>query len=480
MSTLKVVYIAAEMSPYAKTGGLADVAGALPKALKDKGVETISITPKYKLITADFEYVTDFPVNIGNSSKTSIIRKDKLSDPYVYFIDNYELFDKPGIYGHFNDGERYAFFCLAVLEFLKKIDFKPDVIHLNDWHTGPIAMLLKEKYSQDEFYKTTAAVFSIHNIRYQGLFEKSMLDIFGVDEKIFTPESVEYYNRFNFLKAGISYSDRINTVSMTYAEEILTPDFGEGLDGHLLHRKEKLSGIVNGIDIDDFDPESVQDMYYKYSKDEPANKIKNKHKMLLRLGLKKTNDPVFGIISRLVDQKGLDLILDTFSRSLSKGANISLIVLGTGDPYLEKGFKNLAKKYPEKVSANIEFNLKKAKHIYAGSDFFLMPSKFEPCGLGQLISMRYGTIPIVRETGGLKDTVIDFEKDNKKGNGFTFSRSTNEALQEAINRATSYYFKNTIWKRIVFNAMSKDSSWDKAASEYIKLYERTLKEKNVK
>lgn len=480
MSDLKLVYIAAEMNPYAKTGGLADVAGALPKALKAKSVETISIMPKYKMIDADFEYVTDFPVYIGNKSKTCIVRKDIRSDPCVYFIDNYELFDKPGIYGHTNDGERYAFFCLSVLEFLKKIEFRPDMIHLNDWHTGPIAMLLKEKYSQDEFYRSTGVVFSIHNIRYQGLFDKNMIDIFGVSEKVFTPEGAEFYGRFNFLKAGISYSDHITTVSRTYAEEILTPEFGEGMDGHLRNRKERLSGIVNGIDIEDFDPESPEDMYFTYSKEEPANKIKNKHKMLFELDLKKTNDPLFGIVSRLADQKGLHLVLDTFSQLLSEGENVSLVLLGTGDPYFEEGFKELAKKYPEKVSANIEFDLNKAKHIYAGSDFFLMPSKFEPCGLGQLISMRYGTIPIVRETGGLKDTVMDFDRDKKNGNGFVFSELSNEAFMETIKRAMDYYIKNSIWKRIVYSAMSRDSSWDKAASEYIKLYERVLSGKNVK
>ena len=475
MTKIKAVYLSAEMNPYAKTGGLADVAGALPKALMKKGVDIISVMPKYGITDFKLDYVCDFAVKIGTMTKTCIVRKDVASSSPVYFIDSYDYFDRKGIYGFYDDGMRFAFFCLATLAFLKKIEFIPDIIHLNDWHTGPVAMMLKKILSTDVVFSKTRSLFSIHNLRYQGLFGKDMLDVFGVGEDVFTPEGVEYYGSFNFIKAGIAYSDHISTVSRTYAKEILTEQYGEGLDGLLKARRRVLTGIVNGIDTEDFDPMSKKDMFHPYSNLTVAEKRKNKKALLQKLGLKDTNRPVFSIVSRLGDQKGLTLVLDGFTRLLSGNVDASLVVLGTGDKYYENGFLKLKESFPRNVSMNAAFDLSLAKHIYSGSDIFLMPSNFEPCGLGQLIAMRYGTIPLVRKTGGLADTVFDADEDKLKGNGFCFEESLAKVFVDTAMRAVRAYDDKERWDALVQKAMLTDNSWDHAAVDYIKLYERIMK-----
>lgn len=475
MKKIKAVYLSAEMHPYAKTGGLADVAGALPKALLNKGIDIISVMPRYGIIEKKLEYVCDFPVKIRDMTKTCIVRKDGEAKAPVYFIDSYDYFDRKGIYGFHDDGMRFAFFCLAAAAFMKHIGAIPDIMHLNDWHTGPLAMLLKRTLLADTGFTKTRSLFSIHNLRYQGLFGKDMLDVFGVGDDVFTPDGAEYFDSFNFIKAGIAFCDHISTVSRTYAKEILTDEYGEGLNGILKQRHRSLTGIVNGIDTEDFDPMSKTDMYHPYSHQTFADKKKNKKVLLDKLGLTDTKRPVFSIVSRLDDQKGLKFVLDGFDELLSAGTGVILVVLGTGDKYFENGFYRLREKFPQNVSMNAVFDLSLAKHIYSGSDIFLMPSKFEPCGLGQLIAMRYGTIPLVRKTGGLADTVFDADDNRLEGNGFCFEGSLTEEFTKTVTRAIMAYDDTKRWDELIKKVMKTDNSWDHAASEYIKLYERILK-----
>jgi starch synthase len=470
---LKIMFVSAEVAPYAKTGGLADVAGSLPKKLMEMGHDIRVVLPGYKIINADQSYVKDFPVDVGGIWRTCIAKQINGADCITYTLNNYHYFCRDYIYCYDDDGIRFLFFCKAALELIKAIDFKPDILHLNDWHVGPCALLLKEQYKKrDNYYKDIKTLFTIHNLEYQGHFGKEMLEILGLPEELFTPKGVEFYGMFNFLKAGLVYSDKISTVSKTYAEEILTPQYGEGLEGALSARRKDLYGIVNGISYEVFNPEKDPYIYHQYSKNNLNGKVKNKKALQAEMGLPQRDVPLTVVVHRLVPQKGLDLVADTFDEMME--LDTQFILLGLGDPYLEDAFLRYMKKYPDRVSVRIEFNERLSHRIYAGGDIFLMPSAFEPCGLGQMISLRYGTIPIVRQTGGLKDTIVDINE-SVEGNGFCFTEKTPDAFFAAFKRAVDTYRNEPgTWLELVKRGMSSDFSWERSAREYLSVYNELL------
>ena len=477
---LKILFVASEVVPFAKVGGLADVAGSLPKALaigtEEQGNDVRVVLPHYKHIEGP-EYLLDFPVLLAGKLRTCILRKGKLDAHHkgkaetipVYFTANYNYFHRDGIYAFEDDAERFAFFCFAVLEMLPRLGWQPDVIHCNDWQTGPIPLLLKTQYMSNPFYQKIATVFTIHNLQYQGNFPPETLELFNLDEDYFVPELLEFYGTFSFMKAGILYADAINTVSKTYAKEIQTPALGERMDGILRMRSKDVHGIINGINYHEFDPATDPRIHRNYDVDNIDDKKENKFALQKEMDLPFKDVPVLGVVSRLVSQKGFDLI-DEIADELMH-LDIQLVVLGTGDPYYQKVFEKLRQLYPKKVGVRIGFNAVLAQRIYAGADMFLMPSKFEPCGLGQLIAMRYGTVPIVRATGGLADTVTEFNPTTGSGNGFVFYEYNARELYAAIARALKLYRDNPdAWQRLVRKAMSMDFSWARSAVEYLQLY----------
>lgn len=472
---MKILLVASEVAPFAKTGGLADVAGALPKVLKLMGHDIRIVLPRYQVIEADWEVVTDFGVNMPGHRATAVIKLTYLPVTSeegtilripVYMVENYHYFDRPNIYMHHDEAERYAFFCKAVLEMLPRINWQPDVLHCNDWQSGPIPYLLKRQYQQQEFYRGMGTLFTIHNVFYQGHWSADQVPVLGVGYEDFNPEGLEFYGGLNFMKIGIVYADLINTVSRRYVQEIQTPEFGERMEGLLIKRANDLYGIVNGIDYDEFNPATDSRIYVNYDADNIDKKLENRRLLQQELGLPASNGPVIGLISRLVDQKGLDLLEPLMEQLVQTDAQ--LVIQGLGDPHYEQLFRDWQKSYPHKISANICFDVTLAQRIYAGSDMFLMPSRFEPCGLGQLIALRFGTIPIVRSTGGLADTVLDYAGEN--GNGFVFAEYTPDQLMETINRAITLFHQPKKWQDLVERAMLWDSSWYKSALEYEQLY----------
>ncbi len=482
--SLKILFVSVEVAPFAKTGGLADVAGSLPKSLVSMGHDVRLAMPRFQQIDTEMKYVADFPVLLNNRKETCIVREGEIAFKHdnqdksvpVYFLDNYHLYDREGIYCYFDDADRFAFLCKAALEMLPKIGFQPDIIHCNDWHTGPLCMLLNEKYKEYPFYKNMKTIFTIHNLEYQGNFSKDVLWLFNVGEEVFIPEKVEFYGMFSFMKAGLVYSDIINTVSETYVKEIQTPQYGEKLEGLLKERSEDLYGIVNGIDYDVFNPKEDPRIVKNYDVNSIELKQENKFALQKEMGLPVKDVPMIGLISRLSGQKGLDLIMDEIDEIMKN--DIQFVLLGAGDEYYETGFKKIREKYPKKMGVFTGFNAPLAQRIYAASDLFLMPSRFEPCGLGQLFSLRYGTIPIVRSTGGLAETVFDVEKDSKNGNGFTYTEFSSKDMLKTINRALKFYkTKPEEWKELVRRAMKIDNSWDKSAKKYMELYNKLTKKK---
>ncbi len=474
---LKILFVAAEVVPFAKTGGLADVAGSLPQALALMGHDVRVVMPKYRSIKGEFVNLTDFPVAVGERRETAVLRRGAINasggetilEVPVYFIDNYHYFDRDSLYGYYDEAERFAFFSKAVLEMLPRVDFQPDVIHCNDWQTGPISLLLKEQYQANPFYSKMVSVYTIHNLQYQGNFESSALKLLGVGDEYFQPERIEFYNLVSFTKCGLVYADVINTVSRTYAQEIQTAEYGERLDGLLRKRSRDLFGIINGIHHSEYDPGNDIYICSKFGPENLEGKRPNKQALQQEMGLPERDVPVIGLISRLVDQKGLDLIAAVMDQLLNK--DIQFIVLGSGDRYYEQMFQEARRRYPEKVGVFIGFNAPMAQRIYAGCDLFLMPSRFEPCGLGQLIALRYGTIPIVRSTGGLADTIQEFDPITLAGNGFTFKEYNPKAMLEAIERAVQLCTgQPELWRGLLKKALSADYSWARSANSYVDLY----------
>jgi len=478
---IKVLYVASEAVPFIKTGGLADVAFSLPKELRKIGIDIRVVIPKYSAIPDEFisemSFMKSIEVPVGWREKYCGIQYLEHEGVPYYFIDNEYYFNREsgyGVYGYYDEAERFSFFNRSVLEIIRHIDFKPDIIHCNDWHTGMISPLLKAHYNEELEYKNIKTIFTIHNLKYQGIFSSEILgELLNLGSEYNHIEKLEFNSGVSFMKGGINYSDIITTVSESYAQEIQCEYYGEKLDGLLRKRSEKLYGIVNGIDYDIYDPEKDNYIYKNYNIESLEGKTENKLRLQELLNLPQREDvPLIGVVSRLDSMKGLDLVVHILDELLA--SDVQMVILGTGNSYFESIFRNFANRYPDKLSVNILFDNSLAHKIYAGCDMFLMPSRFEPCGLSQLIALRYGTLPIVRETGGLNDTVESYNEFTKDGNGFSFENYNAHDMLFTINRALEYYKDRTIWNEIVISAMNGDCSWKNSAQTYEGLYKKLI------
>lgn len=481
---MKILFASAEVAPFAKVGGLADVAGSLPKAIDNLKQDICVMMPAYGSIDYENYDIIDVEdsnivLELGNRQIPVSLKQGVLPDSEViiYFIDNEQYFSSinevyPKDCDHTFEQERFVVFSKAVLEFAKLIDFKPEVIHCNDWHTASIPVFLKTQYKNDSFYKQTSTIFSIHNLAYQGRTHYGILKFANLTTyDVFNIDGLEFNGGVNWMKGAICYSDLVNTVSDTYVKEIQTPEYGEELEGLLKHVDNKLSGVLNGIDYSVWNPETDKKLAKTYSIRNLKGKDKCKKVLQKEYALPVNSEvPLIGLVSRLVDQKGLDLIAGIADEL--KKMNLQFVVLGSGDERYENLFKELSEN-TENIKAAIGYNAQLAERIYAGCDMFLMPSRFEPCGLGQLISLKYGTIPIVRKTGGLADTVLDYDcqaSGDEQPNGFVFEDYDAQELLKTIERATYIYKDVEEWDNLVKSAMSYDYSWNNSAVKYLELY----------
>ncbi len=477
----KILFVASEVVPFLKTGGLADVAGSLPKYFNKKEYDVRVILPKYQTIPEEFKnqmaYCSHFYMDLAWRKQYVGILKLEYNGVTFYFVDNEYYFSGSKPYGRIHeDIERFAFFSKAALSALPLIGFRPDIIHCHDWQTGLIPVYLKDSFQENEFYHGIKSIMTIHNLKFQGIWDmKTIKDITGLNEYYFTPDKLEAYGDANYLKGGIVFADYVTTVSETYAQEIKMPFYGEGLDGLINARSNSLYGIVNGLDYDEYNPETDSYIHKNYSKETfRKEKIKNKRALQQELGLAADDKKfVIGIVSRLTDQKGFDLI-DYMMEEICK-EDTQLIVLGCGEEKYENLFRHYAWKYSDRVSANIFYANDMSHKIYAGCDAFLMPSLFEPCGLSQLMSLRYGTVPIVRETGGLKDTVEPYNDYEGTGTGFSFCNYNAHEMLNTIQYAKTIFFKKKReWNKIIDRGMEQDFSWNNSARKYEELYDRLL------
>lgn len=488
---LNILFVSSEVEPFAKTGGLADVSGTLPQVIKDQGHEIRIIMPRYGSISErkfklhDVIRLKDIEVPIGKEKKNANVNSSFIanvkSKVQVYFLANKELYERAGIYvspdskkDYVDNDVRFIFFCRGVLETLKRLGWQPDIIHCNDWQTGLIPAYIKTMYNHDPFFKNVKTVFTIHNLAYQGTFPAASFAKTGLPEAEFGKEGVEFYGKLNFMKAGLVYADVITTVSEKYAEEICsTEEFGCGLEGVLQKRKSHLHGIINGIDYSIWNPETDELIVKRYDLRTLEGKQENKKELLAKFGLAyKENVPLVGIISRLVDQKGLDLIKEIADDFMK--LDVQFVMLAAGEKRYQDYFESLHKKYAAKMGLFIGYNDELAHLIEAGCDMYLMPSRYEPCGLNQLYSLKYGTVPIVRATGGLDDTIHDVESGN--GNGFKFKKYDAKELFKTIQRALKMYHDAAAWKKIMKNGMQQDFSWESSAKKYTNLYRNLVKQ----
>ncbi|MDR0267596.1 glycogen synthase GlgA [Paenibacillus sp.] len=477
---MKVLFAAAEAVPFIKTGGLADVIGALPRALQSSGAQIRVVLPNYRGIPDHFrrqmEHVGELYVPVGWRNQYCGIEKLVHEQVIYYFVDNEYYFGRDSVYGYTDDGERFAFLNRAVPQLLKTVDFQPDVIHCHDWHTGLIPVLLHAHYRHDPFYRDIRTVLTIHNLLYQGIFPYEVLgELLELDDRYFTMDGLEFYGEINYMKGGIIYSDHVTTVSPTYAREIQTDHFGYGLNGVLRSLGPKLSGIVNGIDMNSYNPATDQHIAIQY-RSSIAKKRKNKMHLQEELHLPVSCDvPMIAMVTRMVDSKGLDLVLRVLDEMLTFD-DMQFVILGTGDGKYEHWFMEAEQRHPQKMSARITFSEALSRKIYASSDIFLMPSNFEPCGISQLLALRYGSIPVVRETGGLNDTVHAYNEFTGEGNGFSFTNMNAHDMMHTIRRAISFYRQPEHWNKIVKNAIDGDYSWNISASKYMDIYHRIADE----
>ncbi len=490
--SINILFVSSEVDPFAKTGGLADVSSTLPKAIKELGHEIRIMMPRYRFISErkfrlhDIIRLKDIPVPVGSVAhaanvKSSFItnQKEKIQ---VYFLDNETYFGRDGLYqspkgkeDYKDNDERFIFFCRGVLETLKRLGWQPDIIHCNDWQTGLIPAYLKTIYADDPFFKSVKTVFTIHNMAYQGGFSGDSFQKSGLPIETFRSDGVEAYGKFNFLKTALYYADVITTVSEKYADEICSSsELGVGLNGLLTHRRKDLHGILNGIDYTLWNPATDEFIYRKYDVKSLEAKVDNKRALVTRFNLpNKETTPLLGAITRLVDQKGFELVLDILDDIMKM--EIQFVLLGSGDKHLEKKFDAAQKKYADRMGVSFGLDEELAHLIEAGSDLFLMPSKYEPCGLNQMYSMRYGTVPVVRATGGLDDTVEDCSV-NGKGTGFKFVKYDSRELLKTIQRAVkTYQLQPDDWKKLMRNGMMKDFSWEHSAKKYVNLYKELLR-----
>lgn len=475
---MNVVFASAEAAPFVKTGGLGDVAGSLPAALQKAGANVIVMVPLYGTISDEYknkmEHVAEFYVSLGWRNEYCGLERLVHNDVTYLFVDNKRYFDRDYPYGFFDDGERFAFFSKAITESLQYLPdgFRPDILHCNDWHTALAPVFLREFYQGMPLYENVSTIFSIHNIAFQGQFSAKVLeDICGLAHIPAAAFQLTCgHDAVNFMQGALNYSDAITTVSPTYAGEIQTPAYGEHLDGVLRRRREALQGIVNGIDTDHFNPETDPAIAQNFSVSDRSGKAICKAKLQEELGLTVRDDqPLMTMVTRLTRQKGMDLVTYALDRILSNGVQVA--VLGTGDYEYENALRYFASKYPGQMAARIQFDPALSQRMYAGSDMFLMPSLFEPCGLSQMIAMRYGTLPVVRETGGLKDTVIPYNYETGEGTGFSFANFNGDEMGDTVFRGARLFWDNhDAWNNVVTQAMSQDFSWTRSASKYMDLY----------
>ena len=471
---MNVVLVSSEVFPFSKTGGLADVAGALPKALVQNGLKVSVFSPLYKSIDKTHLILAN-NVDIDFDSRTinTNIYKTTIDGCDFYFVENEEYFNRDHLYGigahdYEDNALRFGFFSKATLDSLKALGIKPDVLHSNDWQSALVNVYLKLFYK--EAFPNTKTVFTIHNLGYQGVFDKYYMNNLDLPWDLFTIDGLEYYDKVNFLKGGIVFADAVTTVSKAYAQEIQTPEYGFGLDGLLRKFSYKLSGIVNGIDVDVWDPK--MDKFIDYNFNDPKHKIKNKNALQKLLDLPTKDVPVFGVVSRLAAQKGMDIFSKSIKELLESHTDAQFIILGNGEKDIEDTLAEVANNYKNKVSLNLKFDEPLAHKIYASSDFFVMPSKYEPCGLGQMIAYRYGTLPIVRTTGGLKDTVKNYSNRVKNPTGFVFEKYDPQELTKTLKKAIELFNKKDELLKIAQYVMKLDYSWKNQAKEYIKLYKK--------
>lgn len=472
--------ICSEAAPLVKTGGLGDVTSALSKELTKQEQDVVMVLPYYKVIKENkslkVKFVSEFHIQMSWRNQYVGIFTAKINGVKFYFIDNESYFKRDNIYGYDDDAERFAFFCLASLETLRNVKFKPDVIHVHDWHSAIIPCLIKERFNQDPFFKGTKSILTIHNPEFKGFLDKYFLkNYFDLSDYIYDIGNVRFEGMVSTLKAGIHYADIVTTVSPTHRDELFTYRLSQGLNYCLELRRDDFYGILNGIDVEEFNPRTDKKIAANYNE---SSFLKSKNicrkNLLETYKLPHTKGPIFAVVSRLTEQKGIDLILRNIDHIVGNGA--TLLILGSGERSFEQRFEQYRAKYPENVGIYIGYNNDLAHKIYAGSDFLLMPSAFEPCGISQMIAQAYGCLPIVRETGGLKDTVIHFDgKNTKKANGLVFKELVSERLGETINSALALYDNKEQMKKLIKNAMSLDLSWACSAKKYIELYEKVLK-----
>ena len=474
---MKILFVTSEATPYIKSGGLADVLGSLPKELVKQGVEASVVLPKYRdMKLADtLEFVTSFYIWVSWRREYCGVFKTELDGVTFYFIDNERYFGRPGLYSYDDDNERFAFFDFAVLEMLSHLNIKPDIMSLHDWQTAMIAPLYKERYGYYDFYRNIKITFTIHNIAYQGKADPRLInDLYGLGDHLYYNGNLRHDNCFNMMKSAILYSDMVTTVSPTYAKEILTDEYGEGLQSILNMKRDYLVGIINGIDYDVNNPEKDPNILHHFNVENwKTEKVKNKLALQREVGLPENEDvPLIGIVTRLTWQKGLDLILPKMEELV--GRECQVVILGAGDRKYEEALAYWGENYPEKVSCNLKYDFGLSCRIYAGCDMFLMPSLFEPCGLSQMMSLRYGTIPVVRETGGLKDSVAAYNEYEKTGTGFSFAHYSADEMMSVIDYAIKIYNDKEHWDTIVENAMNEKLDWENSANKYMEVFNKLV------
>ena len=479
---MKILIASPEVFPFVKTGGLADVTGSLPKALMKLGADVRVILPKHKGIDEQRFPMQYKNLNISCQVSQSMVEAEIAESSYdgvtTYFVDRDEYYYRDYLYStpdgdYLDNAERFIFFSKAILEAIKVTGFVPDILHCNDWETALAPVFLKTIYKDDPVLKGISTVFTIHNLGYQGIFWHHDMHLLNIGWEYFTPDYLEFFGNINFLKGGIIFSDIISTVSKKYSEEIQTPEFGYGLDGILRTRKEDLFGIINGIDYEDWNPETDPLIPAKFSARDLTNKTVCKRALEEAFGLTPDDTrPLIATISRLADQKGFDLIASSLEEMLGLGTRY--VILGTGERKYHELFTELAKKFPRDLSVRIAYDNKLAHMIEAGADMFLMPSRYEPCGLNQLYSLKYGTVPVVRGVGGLEDSIVDFTLDPARGTGFKFYDYTEEAMLDALTRALKVYRDPAKWQALAKGCMAADFSWERSAKEYLDLYKRAV------
>ncbi|WP_203361401.1 glycogen synthase GlgA [Bacillus sp. REN10] len=470
---MKLLFVVSECVPFVKSGGLADVAGSLPKELKKQGIDVRVMLPKYGTIPLEYreqmKKVTEYTVPVGWRNQYCGIEQLEKDGIVYYFIDNEYYFYREQMYGFGDDGERFSYFTRAALDSLPHLGFYPDMIHCHDWHTAMIPFMLRVEHQHRPGYELIRTVFTIHNLLYQGIFPQSVLtDLLNLHSQYFNSRQLEFYDCMNFMKGGLVAADAITTVSPTYRNEILTAYFGERLDGVLQERQDDLIGILNGIDDSIYHP-AIDPLIVPFDRDHLDGKKENKQLLQRMFGLaEKADVPIVSIVSRFTRQKGLELVTRVFHEMMEE--DVQFIVLGTGEDEFEWFFKEMEWRYPQKVRSYIGFDEELAHKIYAGSDLFLMPSKFEPCGLGQMIAMKYGALPLVRETGGLNDSVLSYNEQTGEGNGFSFTNFNAHDLLFTFRRAIHMYEDKSVWEKLMKQAMTCDYSWSQSAKKYSELY----------